>query len=151
MTALRNAVLFAIAGGALAMPQGGATHRSTDPSWHRYVRSPASSNVKPARIVADQTKGNVANADGLITGKAPTVLNRPSKNEPAPSIVVDFGQNVVGLLGISFAGSKNGTDALPGLKLAFSESMQFLGDSSDFTRSFNAGGVSCRGSQNRFF
>lgn len=129
--------LFGASAAALAAPQ------SPSPSWHKYVRSPSSSTVNPAKIIASETKGGVKNADGFLSGKAVTVLSRPKDSDTPPSIVVDFGQNVVGLLGISFAGSTNGTsNSLPGLKLAFSESRQFLTNSSDFTRSFNAGGVS---------
>lgn len=127
--------LFGASAAALAAPQS--------PSWHKYVRSPSSTNVKPVTIIASETKGDVKNADGFLSGKSTTVLSRSQDSDTPPSIVVDFGQNVVGLLGISFAGSTNGTsNSLPGLKLAFSESMQFLTNSSDFTRSFNAGGVS---------
>ena len=115
---------------------------AVDPSWHEYVRSPPSHIVKAARILPGETRGNVTNADGLITGKAPTVFSRSSTNEEAPSIVVDFGQNVVGLLQLSFAGSKNTTEGLPGLKLAFSETLQFLSYRSDYTRSDRSSDVS---------
>lgn len=125
-----------------ATPLERADAKAQAPSWHQYVRSPSSDVVKPAKILADQTKGDVSNADGLITGKGPTVLTRKTKGDTAPSIVVDFGQNVVGLLGLTFAGSTNGTDGFPGLRLTFSETMEFLTDRSDYTRSYNAGGVS---------
>lgn len=119
-----------------------AAAAAADPSWHQYVRSPPSHIVKAARILPGETKGNVTNADGLITGKAATVFSRSTADEEAPSIVVDFGQNVVGLLQLSFAGSQNTTEGLPGLKLAFSETLQFLSHRSDYTRSDRSSGVS---------
>jgi hypothetical protein len=48
--------------------------------------------------------------------------------------VLDFGQNVVGFLSIEFVGAS--TNA-PGIELAFSESLEYLTDRSDFTRSDN--------------
>lgn len=135
--------LFQSATLALLGASAAALAAPPSPSWHKYVRSPSSNTVKPVKIIASETKGGVKNADGFLSGRAVTVLSRPTNSDTPPSIVVDFGQNVVGLLGISFAGSTNGTsNSLPGLKLAFSESRQFLTNSSDFTRSFNAGGVS---------
>jgi hypothetical protein len=55
----------------------------------------------------------------------------------APSVVVDFGKVVVGYPKLAFAGASANH---PGLRLAFSESIQYLGDRSDFTRSDFAGG-----------
>ena len=54
-----------------------------------------------------------------------------------PAIVVDFGQNIAGYFSISFAGASNSTPGLPGIRLAFSESIQYgyLGNVSDFSRS----------------
>lgn len=108
-----------------------------DNSWHRFVRSPSSPILKPHSILSANTTGNVINPSGLldVNGK-PTVLTR-HKGDDAPSLVVDFGQNVVGIVSISFAGSSNSSDGYPGLKLAFSETQQYLTDTSDFTRSDN--------------
>ena len=109
------------------------------PSWHKYVRSPNSHTVHPVAIVANSVTGNVSNPDGLLHGR-PTVLTREASQGP-PSLVLDFGQNVVGLLEVTFGHSKSFGKGLPGVKLAFSETLEFLGDSSDFTRSDNASGV----------
>ncbi|KAJ6438159.1 alpha-L-rhamnosidase A [Purpureocillium lavendulum] len=65
---------------------------------------------------------------------------RDSADNGPPEIVIDFGQNVAGILNINFAGSQNKTDGLPGLRLAFSETLEFLTNRSDFTRSDNARG-----------
>ncbi|KAL8417699.1 hypothetical protein RB594_001379 [Gaeumannomyces avenae] len=122
-------------------PELGA--RADTPSWHQYVRASDSRTIRPRAIVASRNAGNVSSPDGLITGKTPTVLSRLGPAEEKPSIVVDFGQNTVGILSIQFGGSStvNGSSsARPGLKLAFSETLQFLTDRSDFTRSDHASG-----------
>ncbi|OAR00020.1 hypothetical protein LLEC1_00483 [Akanthomyces lecanii] len=124
---------------AAAIASGLPRRDAPRPSWHQYVRSPSSNTVKPVRILGDKTSGSVQNPNGLINGNGATVLSRPKTNDPAPTVVVDFGQNVVGLLSIHFAKSVNGSGGLPGVRLAFSETLQFLGDRSDFTRSDNAG------------
>ena len=53
---------------------------------------------------------------------------------PPPTIVVDFGLNVVGFPIISFGGASNNS---PGVRVAFSETLTYLTDISDFTRSDN--------------
>ncbi|MFJ8820819.1 alpha-L-rhamnosidase C-terminal domain-containing protein [Streptomyces sp. NPDC102467] len=55
-----------------------------------------------------------------------------------PSVTVDFGKVVVGFPRIRFAGA---SDNSPGVRVAFSETQQFLTDRSDFTRSDQAGGA----------
>jgi hypothetical protein len=110
--------------------------------WQKYVRSPPSPIVYPARIVANYTQGNVTNPEGLLTGKGPTLFTR---NAPAnttspglpPTIVVDFGQNIAGYLSVSFGGSYNSTPGRPGVRLAFSETLEYLTDVSDFSRGYN--------------
>ncbi|MGW2449243.1 alpha-L-rhamnosidase-related protein [Streptomyces sp. NPDC001675] len=57
---------------------------------------------------------------------------------PAPSVTLDFGKVVVGHCRIRFSSA---SDNLPGVRLAFSETKQFLTDRSDFTRSDQAGGA----------
>lgn len=107
-------------------------------NWHKYVRSPATSIVKPKAILAANTTGDVANPNGLLDSHgSPTVLTRKGSDDKVPSVVVDFGQNVVGIVYINFAGSTNSSEGFPGLKLAFSETQQFLTNTSDFTRSDN--------------
>ena len=82
------------------------------------------------------------NPDGLVSGEKRTVLRRRENSTQTPTLVVDFGQNVVGLPVIEFAGSSGAPEGRPGIRLYFSESLEFLGDRSDFTRSDNAGDVS---------
>ncbi|EHK46727.1 glycoside hydrolase family 78 protein [Trichoderma atroviride IMI 206040] len=112
----------------------------TAPSWQKYVRSPASNTVKPVAVVSDSTVGNVSNPNGLVDGQEPTVLSRNTESDQLPTIVVDFGQNVVGVLSLQFSGSQSLSTGLPGLRLAFSETTEYLTDRSDFTRSDNASG-----------
>lgn len=56
----------------------------------------------------------------------------------APSVTLDFGKVVVGYPRLRFASA---SDNSPGVRLAFSETKQFLSDRSDFTRSDQAGGA----------
>lgn len=115
-----------------------AVHKDTSgDDWHRFVRSPSNPTVKPHGILSANTTGDVTNPSGLLGGNGnPTVMTRKEGDMP-PSLVVDFGQNVVGIVSISFAGSTNSTEGFPGLKLAFSETQQYLTNTSDFTRSDN--------------
>lgn len=104
--------------------------------WHKYVRSPDSSIVKPATIISQNTTGDVSSPEGLLDGSGPTVLNRDSHDDVVPQVVIDFGLNVVGLPIIHFEGSKSIEEGVPGLRLAFSEVLESLTDKSDYTRSY---------------
>ena len=118
-----------------AAPQtGDDPWSSTD--WHKYVRSPESPTVKPARIVNQNTTGNVTNPEGFLRGSGPTILTRQNHDTIVPQIVIDFGLNVVGLPIIHFEGSESIEDGSPGLRLAFSEVLDALTDKSDYTRSY---------------
>ena len=109
------------------------------------MRAPASRSVAPVRVLDAFTTGNVSDANGLIDGHAVTRLTRLREEDAVPSLVIDFGQNLAGLVSITFAAgaySTDGSGALPGLSLAFSETLQFLTDRSDFTRSDHLSDVS---------
>ncbi|OHW90063.1 alpha-l-rhamnosidase a [Colletotrichum incanum] len=124
-----------------------------EPSWHRYVRASESRTIRPVRVIPNLTRGAVTNPSGLITGDGgPTILYRPGGEHEIPSVTVDFGQNTVGILSVSFAGSSTSASSgederpdiegessqkRPGIRLAFSETLQFLSDVSDFSRSYN--------------
>ena len=56
----------------------------------------------------------------------------------APSVTLDFGKVVVGYPKVDFAWA---SDNHPGVRLAFSETLQYLTDRSDFTRADQAGGA----------
>ncbi|KAL7947072.1 glycoside hydrolase family 78 protein [Trichoderma barbatum] len=111
-----------------------------DVSWHQFIRSPVSKIVKPIGIVSESTAGNVSNPGGMVDGRGVTVLSRIDEDDLLPTVVVDFGQNVVGILSLEFSGSQHISAGLPGLRLAFSETMEYLTNRSDFTRSDNASG-----------
>ncbi|KAH8909846.1 Six-hairpin glycosidase [Coniochaeta sp. PMI_546] len=111
---------------------------SSADTWHKYVRAPSSETVTPKGIVSGSLFGSVSNPSGLVNGDGPTVLKRLHSSDSIPSLVVDFGQNLAGYLNITLKGSSNSSSALPGLRLAFSETLQYLTDRSDFTRSDNA-------------
>lgn len=115
-------------------------------NWQKYVRAPPDKNIKPVKIVS--FKGNVNNPDGLLTGEGTvltrkivaagntTAAGRPIVEAP-PEIVIDFGQNYPGFLSIKFGGATNSTPGFPGIRLAFSETLQYLSNVSDFSRSDN--------------
>ncbi|KAJ6013323.1 hypothetical protein N7540_007914 [Penicillium herquei] len=129
---------YTVSGAVVSTPY--KRDRDSDNRWHRYVRSPSSAIVKPQSILFANITGNVTNPDGLLTADSPpTTLARKEEDSEVPSIIVDFGQNVVGIVSISFAGSYNASEGFPGLKLAFSETQQYLTNVSDFTRSDNMG------------
>lgn len=142
---LRNTFLATLSAGVVS----GAAVINTrgvgfgDNTWQGYVRSPNTTTVKPQSILSASTTGNVTNPEGLLGGnESPTILNRAQgDNTNIPTVVVDFGQNVVGIVSINFAGSTNGSEGLPGVKLAFSETTQYLTNISDFTRSDNMAAV----------
>lgn len=104
---------------------------SAVPSWQKYVRAPSSNDIIPQRIV--NTSGDVNNPSALLRqGGGVTTLTRVNGSSNVPSIIVDFGQNTVGYLSINFAGA---SATSPGIRLAFSETLTYLSNISDFSRS----------------
>ncbi|KKY35077.1 putative alpha-l-rhamnosidase a [Diaporthe ampelina] len=113
-------------------------------SWWKYIRGPFSTTIPPARLLSKYTSGNISNPDGIVNSGGVTTLTRNGPNESIPSLVLDFGRNYAGVLTIDFAGAEpsgqgppSNTMSLPGITLAFSETLQFLTNRSDFTRSDN--------------
>lgn len=117
---------------------------SNSTSWHRNVRATSSHIIRPLAVLEGASMGRVRNHQGLITGDEPTVLERPTRMDEVPSVVVDFGMNTVGVLTIEFAGAEGAEGSLPGVRLAFSETLENLGNNSDFTRSYNVSQSSIR-------
>ncbi|PHH66618.1 hypothetical protein CDD81_6455 [Ophiocordyceps australis] len=109
------------------------------PSWQKYIRSPETRVIKPVDVMPHRIVGGVKYSHNLLHGNR-TFLVRHSVLEDPPSLVVDFGRVVVGLLEIDFGGSHNLSAARPGIRLAFSETLEFLSHRSDYTRSDNARG-----------
>ena len=106
---------------------------SQDTSWQQYVIAPESRTVSPAKVLS--TTGNVTNANSLLNSSGGiTTLTRPSSSSTIPTILLDFGLNIVGHVQIDFAGASSNN---PGIGLAFSETLEYLTDVSDFTRSNN--------------
>jgi hypothetical protein len=128
-----NAVCLGFAGQALASSAEHGPTRIKDTNWQRYVVAPTSRDVLAVRVLS--STGDVTNAQGVL-GSGVAILKRVSPDVP-PSVTVDFGKVVVGYPQISFAGSSGNN---PGVRLAFSESLQYLTDRSDFTRSDYFGG-----------
>lgn len=105
--------------------------------WHKYVRAPPSRTVYPKAVLDGYTTGNVSNPDALLSGDGSLSLSRSKDDDKVPSLVFDFGQNLAGVVSIDFLDSVNGSEGYPGLRLAYSETLQFLSDRSDFSRSDN--------------
>lgn len=118
--------------------RGIESRQSSDTSWQQYVRAPSSTTVTPISYLEKYSSGNITNPGGIV-GDGVTTLTRTDSSEDPPSIVLDFGQNHAGVLSIKFAGASApaGTNAAPGLSLAFSETLEYLTNRSDFTRSDN--------------
>ncbi|GJC96074.1 alpha-L-rhamnosidase A [Colletotrichum higginsianum] len=142
-----NVFNFVTAQWSLVSPDWGRTSRQDrlhvhEPSWHRYVRASESRTIRPVGIVPHLTRGAVTNPWGFINGEGgPAIFDRAEQADEAPSVTVDFGQNTVGILSISFAGSSSASSTLPGengknskddgygrpgIRLAFSETLRFL-------------------------
>src|SRR4051812_2119877 len=91
---LRLSLLSAVAVASVASAAGLAPPvlDFDDTSWHKYIRAPPSRLVSPVRILPEYTRGNVSNADKLVTGRGVTTLTRFSPDADIPTVVVDFGQ-----------------------------------------------------------
>jgi hypothetical protein len=107
---------------------------SEDTNWHKYVRAPSSRIVAPRSIL--NTTGTVVNAQALVTNETTGVatLYRNHTTDPVPSITIDFGLNIVGYPQVFFSSASANN---PGIRLTFSETVQYLTNVSDFTRSDN--------------
>lgn len=84
-------------------------------------------------VTRDQSsgKGDFTRINEVYPGLVPD-------DPPTPSVTVDFGKDVVGYPVVHFAGA---SDNSPGVKLAFSETRQYLGATSDFSRSYNGDAI----------
>jgi hypothetical protein len=84
-------------------------------------------------VTADQSsgKGDFTRVNEVYPGLLPD-------DPPVPSVTVDFGKVVAGYPVLRFAGASAGH---PGIRLSFSETTQYLGDTSDFSRSYNGDSI----------
>lgn len=118
----------------------------TDSSWRtvatvtgnsavqRAVRfdSPVTTTQVRISVTADQDNGQ-----GVFT-RVNEVWPEAVDPVAAPSVTLDFGKVVVGYPKVDFAWA---SDNHPGVRLAFSETLRYLTDRSDFTRADQAGGA----------
>jgi hypothetical protein len=112
------------AGAAPAPHPRGASARP----WDAYNLAPASRTVAPVRVT--RTTGTVSAAGALLHGGPATLTGADS------SVTLDFGKEVGGLVSLRFAA---GSPAGGRLGLAFTESAQYIGTTSDAS---NGGGGS---------
>jgi hypothetical protein len=94
--------------------------------WDKYNLAPASRTVSPTRVF--RTTGTVRNADNVLRSRTTSLIGAGA------SITLDFGREVGGLVTVHFAGT---TASNQQVGLAFSESSQYVGTSSDAS---NGGG-----------
>ena len=125
---MRRRTIGLVSLAAVGMIVAGATTAVAAPAskphpgqpWDKYNLSPASRTLAPMRLT--RSTGTVSNPSGVLHGR-PTVLTGTGS-----SVTLDFGKEVGGLVSLHF-GSASGAGQKLGL--AFSESSQYIGDTSD--------------------
>lgn len=118
--------------GAAWQPAGSVTGNSGT-----RIRVPFDTTVHTTRVRITVTKDQ-STSKGEFT-RVNEVWPDLVPDDPAPaSITVDFGKDVVGYPRLRFAGA---SDNHPGVRLAFSETTEYLTDVSDFTRSDNGDAI----------
>lgn len=90
-------------------------------------------NAEGIRITVTQAEATILGEYTRIAEVWPGIV----PGQLAPAVVLDFGKVVVGKLSINFAGASTNN---PGIRLAFSETIQYLSDLSDFSRSNHVSG-----------
>ncbi|MER6208685.1 alpha-L-rhamnosidase C-terminal domain-containing protein [Streptomyces sp. NPDC001642] len=118
----------------------------TDGDWHTAATVTGSDAVQKAvpftaKVSTDRVRITVTHAQDTSHGnftRINEVWPAPVEPIPVPSVTVDFGKVVVGYPQIKFTSVSTNS---PGVRVAFSETRQFLTDRSDFTRSDQAGGA----------
>ncbi len=123
----RSLALLAVAGTALGLAVGAApasahptAPRTTGDPWDAYNYSPASRTVHAKRVY--RTSGSVAAPTAVLKGRPTTLTGTGS------SVTLDFGEEVGGIVTVHAAPT---TAAGQQLGLAFSESSQYVGPTSD--------------------
>ncbi|MEY9962738.1 hypothetical protein ABIA33_000764 [Streptacidiphilus sp. MAP12-16] len=107
----------------LPMAQAGANAATAEPAsrpWDAYNLAPAGRTVIPVRVT--RTTGTVSSSTALLHGRPTTLTGSGS------SITLDFGEEVGGLASLHFT---TANVAGQQLGLAFSESSQYIGPTSD--------------------
>jgi hypothetical protein len=118
----------------------------TDGDWHTAATVTGNDAVQKAvpfaeQVSTDRVRITVTHAQDTSHGnftRINEVWPAPVEPIPIPSVTVDFGKVVVGYPQIRFTSASANS---PGVRVAFSETRQFLTDRSDFTRADQAGGA----------
>ena len=113
----------------LAVASGGliVTHPTTAAAATTYTNPCAADNLSPtgrtvAPISVHGTSGTVSNPTALLSGGATQLTGNGS------SVTLDFGKDVGGQITLNFGGASDGNQSVG---LAFTESSEFIGESSD--------------------
>jgi hypothetical protein len=116
-----------------AWQQQAAVTGNTDVLRRVPFESAVSTTQVRITVTKDQSsgKGDFTRVNEVYPGLVPD-------DPPVPSITVDFGKVVAGYPKVAFAGA---SDNHPGVRLAFSETTQYLGTTSDFSRSYNGDSI----------
>lgn len=128
---LVTAVITTVAGVAVAaVPVHAASAAVQD--WRSYVHG-STGVMYPARVVS--TSGSVSNAQALTDpGSGAAVMTRAA-GEPAPSIVLDYGQDIGGIAEFGVQAESGG----PAMQAGYAEALRFLTPGGDGGRPFQSG------------
>jgi hypothetical protein len=126
MRSLPLTVAVALGAGLLIAPTGAAAADSPAHPWDAYNYAPASRTVGATSVY--RTTGSVSDPQAVLHGGTTTLAGSGS------SVTLDFGEEVGGIVTVHAAPS---TDAGQRLGLAFTESSQYVGTTSDAS---NGGG-----------
>lgn len=114
--------------------QPAATVTGNTDVLHRVAfAAPVTTTQVRITVTKDQSsgKGDFTRVNEVYPGLVPD-------DPPVPSVTLDFGKVVAGYPVLHFAGASANH---PGVRLSFSETTQYLGDVSDFSRSYNGDSI----------
>lgn len=116
---------LAVTAPARATPSSPAPWPS-DPDWHQYVMAPSSRDARPVRVV--EVSGDVTNAAALVGGgTGVTTLTRKPGDTAAPTIVLDYGEDVGGIPEFTVSDASGS----PTMRSGYSETHNALTDRGD--------------------
>lgn len=117
---------------AASLPANGAAPAAAAADWRSYVHG-STGTAYPARVVT--ASGSVSNPQALTDpGSGTTVITRAA-GEPAPSIVLDYGQDIGGIpeFGVQAESGQ------PSLQAGYAEAQRFLTPDGDGGSPFESG------------
>lgn len=127
-----TAVIITAAGALAAVTPGHAAAAAGGPHWQSYVHgSPAV--AYPVRVVS--TSGSVTNAGALTKQGSGTAVITRAAGDPAPSIILDYGQDVGGIPQFTVQAA----DGSPTLQAGYAETLSFLTPDGDGGVPFESG------------